>query len=189
MAPPEIGDFELNPKDRTDRGVRRGLRSAAVLVPLVQHPEGMTVLLTRRTDHLDQHAGQISFPGGGTEEHDDNAIETALRETKEEIGLHRQHVRVAGFLDPYETGTGYHITPVVGFVTPGFALTADTFEVAEIFEVPVAFIFDPENHKRHSGFWDGRERHYHAMPYGNYYIWGATAGMLMNLYRRVQGLL
>lgn len=186
---PQNGDFELNLADWESTEEPTSLREAAVLVPLIQHEDGLTVLLTRRADHLYRHAGQISFPGGAVEEQDKGPIDTALRETEEEVGLGVGHVAVAGFLDPYQTGTGYRITPVVGFVTPGFQLSPDSFEVAEVFEVPLAFLFDTGNHKRHSGFWDGRERHYHAMPYGDYYIWGATAGMLMNLYRRVHGLL
>ena len=157
-----------------------------MLVPLVERPDGLSVLLTKRTDHLHDHAGQVSFPGGRVEEHDDDAIATALRETEEEIGLLRDFVRIAGYLDAYETGTGFHITPVVGFVRPGFRLELDAFEVAEAFEVPLSFILDESNHQRHSRVWQGRRRHYYAMPYGDKYIWGATAGMLMNLYRRLQ---
>jgi 8-oxo-dGTP pyrophosphatase MutT (NUDIX family) len=176
-------DFDLTPEARPADG--RALRPAAVLVPLVERPRGLTVLLTKRTDHLHHHAGQVSFPGGRVEAHDDDAVETALRETEEEIGLARDFVRIAGYLDNYETGTGFHITPVVGFVRPGFRLDIDAFEVAEAFEVPLAFILDAANHQRHSRVWQGRKRHYYAMPYGDYYIWGATAGMLMNLYRRL----
>lgn len=176
-------DFDLTPEARP-AGERR-LKPAAVLVPLVERPQGLTVLLTKRTDHLHHHAGQVSFPGGRVEEHDDGPVATALRETEEEIGLARRFVRIAGYLDNYETGTGFHITPVVGFVRPGFRLDLDAFEVAEAFEVPLSFILDAANHQRHSRVWQGKRRHYYAMPYGDYYIWGATAGMLMNLYRRL----
>ncbi|MDP6705920.1 MAG: CoA pyrophosphatase [Alphaproteobacteria bacterium] len=190
-APAPTGDFDLNPADRgIDRGWRPDggrLRPAAVLVPLVLRDE-LTVLLTQRTEHLNHHAGQISFPGGRVEADDADPVDTALRETEEEIGLGRAHVEVAGYLDAYQTGTGFFITPVVGFVRPGFDLALDDFEVAEAFEVPLAFIFDPANHQRHSRLYNGTRRHYFAMPYGDYYIWGATAGMLMNLYRRVHGL-
>lgn len=186
-VPPPIGDFELNPADRR-QPPGRPLRQAAVLVPIVEHAEGPTVLLTRRTDHLAHHPGQISFPGGRVEEQDADLVETALRETEEEIGVDRCHVDVLGFLDAYETGTGYHVTPVVGLIRPGFTLTPDPFEVAEVFEVPLAFLLDPANHQRHSREHDGRQRHFYAMPYGDYYIWGATAGMLMNFYRRARGL-
>ncbi len=186
---PPTGDYDLNPAYRAhEPQTRASLRPAAVLVPIVLHEAEATVLLTQRTDHLHHHAGQVSFPGGRVEKQDANVIETALRETEEEIGLGRGHVEIAGYLDDYETGTGFRVTPVVGFVRPGFRLTLDAFEVAEAFEVPFGFLMDPENHQQQSGFWNGRERRYHAMPYGDYYIWGATAGMLMNLYRRYTGL-
>lgn len=188
-APAPTGDFDLNPVMRDTLRGDRPLRPAAVLVPIVEHRAGPTVLLTLRTDHLEHHAGQVSFPGGRVEAEDRHPLDTALRETEEEIGLGRAHVELGGYLDTYETGTGFRITPVVGFVRPGFTLAPDDFEVAEVFEVPLDFLFDPTNHQRHSRTWNGVERHYHAMPFGDYYIWGATAGMLMNLYRRVHGLL
>ena len=178
------GDHDLDPGWQRP-ATAKPLTPAAVLVPLVERALGPTVLLTRRTAHLQQHAGQISFPGGRFEPDDGHLLETALRETEEEIGLNRSFIEVAGFLDAYETGTGYRVTPVVGFIKPGFALTPDPFEVAEIFEVPLGYLFDPVNHQRHSRTYDGRQRQYYAMPYGDYYIWGATAGMLMNFYRRV----
>ncbi len=186
---PSTGDHDLNPfmQDWVDPDER--LKPAAVLVPLVEHNSGLTVLLTKRTDHLHHHAGQVSFPGGRVEEDDLDVIDTALRETEEEIGLSRSYVEVAGYLDDYETGTGFHITPVVGFVRLGFDLNVDDFEVAEVFEVPLEFLFDPANHQRHSREYNGRKRQYYAMPFGEFYIWGATAGMLMNLYRRVHDLL
>jgi len=179
-------DFDLE-AGRTSERPLNGLKPAAVLVPLVERDE-ITVLLTKRTEHLRAHAGQISFPGGRVEESDSDPVETALREAEEEIGLDREAVEIAGFLDSYETRTGFHITPVVGFVRPGFELSLDAFEVAEAFEVPLDFLFDPANHQRHSRMHNGARRYYFAMPYGDYYIWGATAGMLMNLYRRVHGL-
>ena len=165
------------------------LNSAAVLVPIIEYANSLSVLLTKRTEHLHHHAGQVSFPGGRVESQDLSPVATALRETEEEIGLNREHVEIVGYLDNYQTGTGFNITPVVGFVTPGFQLSLDDFEVAAAFEVPLEFLFDTRNHKTHSSVWRGRERQYYAMPYGEYYIWGATAGMLMNLYRRVYGLL
>ena len=185
-AQPLTGDFDLNPMmlDWVDR--EQTLKAAAVLVPIVEREEP-TVLLTKRTDHLHHHAGQISFPGGRVEPEDVDFVDTALRETEEEIGLTRDFVEIAGYLDEYQTGTGFHITPVVGFVRPGFALDLDDFEVAEAFEVPLSFLFDPANHQRHARVWEGKERRYYAMPYGDYYIWGATAGMLMNLFRRIHG--
>jgi 8-oxo-dGTP pyrophosphatase MutT (NUDIX family) len=158
------------------------LRPAAVLVPVVKRGDGLTILFTRRTDHLYDHAGQISFPGGRSEAHDESAAATALRETFEEIGLPYSNVEVLGTLPEYTTVTGYHVTPVVGLVDPPAAFNLDAFEVAEAFEVPLAFFLDPENHQRNTLQYQGRTRHYYAMPYEQYYIWGATAGMLMNFY-------
>ncbi len=158
-------------------------RPAAVLVPLVPHPAGMTVLLTRRTDHLHHHPGQISFPGGRVEDADVTPVMTALRETEEEIGLDPDRIELLGELPDYCTGTGFRITPVVGLVHPPFSLRLDTFEVAEAFEVPLDFLLDPANHQRHRAEYGGRMREYHAMPWQGYYIWGATAGILVSLYR------
>ncbi len=158
------------------------LRPAAVLVPVVRRDAGLTVLLTRRTDHLYDHAGQISFPGGRSEAHDESPAATALRETFEEIGLPRSLVEVLGALPEYTTVTGYRVTPVVGLVSPPPAFKLDAFEVAEAFEVPLAFVLDPDNHQRNTLQYQGRTRHYYAIPYEQRYIWGATAGMLMNLY-------
>ena len=157
---------------------------AAVLVPLVERPEGLQVLLTQRASHLKNHPGQISFPGGRAEEVDASAIETALRETEEEIGLDRRHIEIVGTLPDYVTGTGYRVTPVVALITPPFELTPDANEVAEIFEVPLAFLMDAANHRRLS--FDLPEgagrRSFYAMPYERFFIWGATAGMLRNLF-------
>ncbi len=177
------GDFELNPDFA--RGDRSAFTLAAVLVPLVDRPCGVTVLLTQRTGHLTSHAGQISFPGGRAEPYDEDAVATALRETAEEVGVDEKHVEIVGLLDTYETGTGYSITPVVGFIAPSFSLTPDPSEVEEVFEVPLAFVLDPRNHKRHSRYFNGIERHFHAMPFEERYIWGATAGMLVNLYEKL----
>jgi 8-oxo-dGTP pyrophosphatase MutT (NUDIX family) len=157
------------------------LRPAAVLVPLVAHAAGMSVLLTQRTAHLHDHAGQISFPGGRLEDSDEDAVAAALRETEEEIGLARAHVEIVGRLDTYRTRTGYEVVPVVGIVTPPFELTLDAFEVAAAFEVPLDFATDPANHQRHSRDFEGAARHFWALPFGAHYIWGATAGMLVNL--------
>ena len=158
------------------------LRPAAVLVPLVRRDAGLTVLFTRRTDHLHDHAGQISLPGGRCEAHDESPVATALRETYEEIGLQHTLVEVLGALPEYTTVTGYHVTPVVGLVSPPPVFDLDAFEVAEVFEVPLAFLLDPGNHQRNTLQYQGRTRHYYAMPYEQRYIWGATAGMLMNFY-------
>jgi len=158
------------------------IRPAAVLVPVVMRAEGLTVLLTRRTAHLHDHAGQISFPGGRAEPGDASAAATALRETEEEIGLVAARVEIIGQLSQYVTVTGYRVTPVVGLVALPLELRPDEFEVAEVFEVPLEFLLDPANHQRNSVVNAGIERHYYAMPYGRHYIWGATAGMLMNFY-------
>lgn len=172
------GDCDLNPGMKP---VREKLTSAAVLVPIVLRETGLTVMLTRRTDHLSDHAGQISFPGGRVEESDLDAIDTALRETEEEVGLSRAHIETVGNLDRYVTRTGFSVTPVVGFIRPPFDLSPDPFEVAEVFEVPLSFLLDRANHERHSRVYEGVERHYYAMPYGRHFIWGATAGMIVNL--------
>jgi 8-oxo-dGTP pyrophosphatase MutT (NUDIX family) len=157
----------------------RPSKPAAVLVPLIDHASGMTVLLTRRTAHLVHHAGQVSFPGGRTEAQDKDAVDTALRETEEEIGLSRCYVEIAGLLDCYQTITGFLVTPVVAFVDPGFELQPDPNEVADIFEVPLDFIADTRNHRRESGLFKGQRRYFYVLPYKDYYIWGATAAMLV----------
>lgn len=176
--PPLGSDFSLNGVIPTPTS----FRPAAVLVPLVRREPGITVLLTQRTEDMPSHAGQIAFPGGRTQQEDADAEATALRETEEEVGISRKFVQVIGEVDPYRTGTGYEITPVVGIVTPGFTIHADPREVADVFEVPLAHFLDVQNHRIDSRVWQGRERRYYAMPYGDRYIWGATAGMLKNLH-------
>ena len=167
----------------------RPVRAAAVLVPLVRRPEGLTVLLTRRTEHLNDHAGQISFPGGRTDPEDADAVATALRETREEVGIEAEEVEVIGVLPTYTTVTAYEVTPVVGLLDPPRSLQLDAFEVAEVFEVPLAFLMDPANHHRHAVQFQGIAREFISMPWGadasgeTYFIWGATAAMLRNLYR------
>ena len=156
-----------------------------MLVPIVAHRESLTVLFTRRTAHLRAHSGQISFPGGRVEPQDLDARETALRETQEEIGLARERIELIGTLSEYHTRTGYRITPVVGVVAPPFTLQADPQEVDAVFEVPLTFLLDPRNHQRHTRAFQGRMISYFAMPYGEHYIWGATAAMLVNLYRQL----
>ena len=158
------------------------IRPAAVLVPVVRRDDALTVLFTRRTPHLQDHAGQISFPGGRAEPDDASLEATALREAQEEIGLAAAQVELLGRLPEYITVTGYRVTPVVGLASPPLDLRPDPFEVAEIFEVPLAFLLDPANHVRNTVMQEGKRRRYYAMPYREYYIWGATAGMLMNLY-------
>jgi 8-oxo-dGTP pyrophosphatase MutT (NUDIX family) len=164
-------------------GETASLTAAAVLVPLVARDEGLTILLTQRTAHLIHHGGQISFPGGRVETGDPDPQAAALRETEEEIGLPRTSIDVIGRLDDYATVTGFHITPVVGLLHPPLIFNADEFEVAEIFEVPLSFIMDPANHQHQSRILpSGEKRYFYALPYGERYIWGATAGMLVNLY-------
>ncbi|MDH4290076.1 MAG: CoA pyrophosphatase [Aquincola sp.] len=162
---------------------------AAVLVPLVEREGGLTVLLTQRTAHLRDHAGQISFPGGRAEAGDVDAAATALRETEEEVGLARRHVEVIGRLPEYLTVTHYAVTPIVGLVRPGFDLTLDAHEVAEAFEVPLQYLMSPAHHQRHGVDMLGIRREFLSMPWprpdgkGDYFIWGATAAMLRNFYR------
>ena len=156
---------------------------AAVMVPLVPRPSGVQVLLTQRTPHLSDHAGQISFPGGRVEPSDETREETALRETEEEIGLLRDRVTILGRLPDYEIPTGFRITPVVGWAEPPFDLELDAFEVAAAFEVPLAHFLDLTRFQRREYQFRGRHRHYMAVPFGGRYIWGATAGMLYSLAR------
>ncbi len=181
----ERSDYDLNPDMRDE--APEDLISAAVLVPLVLRENGITMLLTQRTDHLRDHAGQVSFPGGRVEVGDQGAVGTALRETEEETGIGPSHVEVVGELDLYETRTGFRVTPVVGLVAPGFTLKLDAFEVAEVFEVPLSFVLDPANHQKRSRVWRGAERHFYVLPYADHYIWGATAGMIVNLYHCLAG--
>ncbi len=172
------GDHDLNPGMTPPS---TALRPAAVLVPLVDHARGMSVLLTQRTAHMAAHAGQISFPGGSIEEHDADAVAAALRETEEEVGLPRDRVSVIGRLDTYVTRTGFEVTPIVGIVAPPFALAIDPFEVAEAFEVPLAFILDRRNHQRVERAVGAHSRSFFVLPFEGRNIWGATAGILVNL--------
>ena len=161
------------------------LKAAAVLLPIVAHPDELTVLFTRRTTHLRAHSGQISFPGGRIEEGDASEQAAALRETQEEIGIAGSSIEVLGRLADYHTRTGFRVTPVVGLVAVPFALRMDAHEVDEVFEVPLSFLLDPANHQKHSRELQGRQVQYYAIPYHDYYIWGATAGMLVNFYRHL----
>ena len=166
----------------------RQLTPAAVLVPLVRRPEGFQMLLTRRTDHLRDHPGQISFPGGRLEHGDESPTHAALREAEEEIGLAPHLPRILGYLPIYRTGTGFQVYPVVALLEPPFDLSLDAFEVAEAFEVPLDFLLDPRNHRREKMHYRGALREYTVMPYGERYIWGATAGMIVSLCRRLGAL-
>lgn len=179
------GDHALDPGFDADPEARAALRLAAVLIPVIAHNDAATVLLTQRTEHLPAHAGQIAFPGGKVEEADETPLSAALREAEEEVGLPLNHVEPIGYLRPYHTRTGFHIVPVVALVRPGFTLRLDTREVAEAFEVPLSFLMNPENHRRHSRVLRGERRYFFAMPYENRYIWGVTAGIIRELYDEV----
>lgn len=178
-------DFDLNPHVPRPPLPPGGLRLAGVLVGIVDREPGATVILTLRSAHLPSHAGQIAFPGGRADPGDSTIIETALREAREEIGLKPELVTPLGLLEAYRTGTGYRIVPVLALVSSRFTPEPDTREVAEIFEVPLAFLMSVGNHQRHAREWQGHTRHFYAMPYGERYIWGATAGILRLMYERL----
>ncbi len=178
------GDHDLNDADMRPKPP---LIPAAVLVPLVERDDGFTVLLTERSADLSKHAGQISFPGGRIEDKGETPKQAALREAEEEIGLATDFVNVIGDLDVYEVRTGFEVFPVVGLVRSGFDLTLDPGEVAGAFEVPLSFVLNPRNHHRQSRSFYGRLRYFYLLPFEDRYIWGATAGMLINLYEVLSG--
>jgi 8-oxo-dGTP pyrophosphatase MutT (NUDIX family) len=180
-APPALAVYGDDGAGRAAAGLTR----AAVLVPIVTHAAGLTVLFTQRTTHLKAHSGQVSFPGGRAEAHDPTPEFTALRETEEEIGLRADAVEVLARLPDYCTRTGYCVTPVVGLLTPPLALSPDPREVADVFEVPLSFLLDERNHRRETREFQGRSVGFFAIPYRDRYIWGATAGMVVNLSRQV----
>jgi 8-oxo-dGTP pyrophosphatase MutT (NUDIX family) len=187
QQPPGItahDDYDLDPAHRTPQF---GAVKAAVLLPVILRP-APTLLFTRRTETLAKHSGQVSFPGGRSEAHDLSPIETALRETHEETGIAPSLVTVAGYLDRYLTGTGFDIQPVVGLVAEGFALAPDPREVAQVFEVPLAFLLDPANRRREVRMIAGRERRFHAFSHDGHEIWGATAAIIVNLAERLNGV-
>jgi 8-oxo-dGTP pyrophosphatase MutT (NUDIX family) len=191
-VPPGLVDPNIIPKSG-DHGTDRMLeivareqpvRPAAVLIPVVDHPQP-TVLLTQRSAHLNEHAGQISFPGGKIDATDASPLDAALREAFEEIGLKREFIEPIGYLDLYGTGFGFRILPTLARVKPGFKLRINEGEVDDAFEVPLDFLMNPENHQVHSKEFRGMERSYYAMPFAERYIWGATAGILRVLYERI----
>ncbi len=161
----------------------KSLKAAAVLILVINRPGGPAVLFTQRTAHLTDHAGQISFPGGRVEDHDRSAADAAIRETFEETGVHASRIALIGSIPRYTTGTGYLITPFVGWAEPPIEYQPDPTEVEECFEVPLEFLIAPENHRLESAMYKGRMRQYYAIPYGRRYIWGATAGMLVTFTR------
>jgi 8-oxo-dGTP pyrophosphatase MutT (NUDIX family) len=179
---PERSDFDLDPAHRPPRPPK--LVPAAVLLPIIVRQEP-AVLFTERSPNLARHAGQVSFPGGRVHEDDVSLVQTALRETQEETGIDPAFVTVAGFLDAYETGTGFAILPVVGLLSEGFALAPDASEVADVFEVPLAFLLDPANRQKNQTEWMGRMRTFYSFRYNGHYIWGATAAMLVNFGERL----
>lgn len=181
--PARRSDFDLNPELDPSQDAASDLkRPAAVLIPVVDRAPEATILFTQRTTHLRTHGGQISFPGGRMEKADATPSDTALRETLEETGIDPGLVEVIGFLESYKTSTGFRIAPAVGIVRPEFTLQPDAHEVEDVFEVPLGFLMNANNHELHSRPWRGSRRYYYAMPYQDRYIWGATAGMLRNLY-------
>lgn len=181
---PRLGDGDLN---GLPSPTGRSLQPAAVMAPLLLHDGPPRLLLTERASHLKKHAGQIAFPGGRIEADDLSPAHAALREMREEVGIAPDHVEVIGRFDPYETVTGYCVTPFVGVVSPGYRIELDPGEVADVFETPFDFLMDPANHQRQSRVWQGQERHFYAMPWKERYIWGATAGMLKSLHDRLYG--
>ena len=180
----DYGDHRLNP-DLRSMIVRPGLRDAAVLIPVVERDGAASVILTKRTENLRSHAGQIAFPGGRTDETDPTPEFTALRETEEEIGIGPDFVEVLGRMPDYFSGSGFRIVPVLSVVKPGFFLTINRDEVDDAFEVPLSFLMDPANHVRESRMWQDRERFYYTMPFGERRIWGVTAGIIRTLYERL----
>ncbi len=185
LSDPVIGEDDILNGQPTRLAVSAGVRAAAVLIGLVAYPEEIRIIFTQRAASLRVHPGQIAFPGGKIEAYDESPAAAALREAHEEIGLPHSHVEPLGYLDPYVTGTGFRIIPVVAKVLPSFTPTLDPGEVEDTFEAPFAFLMDAANHQRGAREIGGRMRQFYAMPYGERYIWGVTAGILRNLYERL----
>lgn len=186
QAAGDVSSHHIAGDESRDRQ-RTRLTPAAVLIGIVDRPDGLSLILTRRTAHLNAHAGQISLPGGRMEPEDPNAPAAALREAQEEVGLDPEAVDILGGLRTYDTVTGFRVHPVVGWIRPPVDFSIDPFEVDELFEVPFAYVIDPANQRRDSFLRDGVRRHFWAIPYGPHYIWGATAGMLVNFSRLLNG--
>ena len=157
------------------------LTEAAVLIPIVERNNGLKVILTKRSNNLKQHPGQVSFPGGKSEKTDKSLVATALRETREEIGINNKNVEILGQLSKHVTITGFKITPFIGKIRTGFSTKIQTSEVSEIFEVPLSYLSNPKNFRVETVKWKGKKRFFYSIPYGPYYIWGATARILKNL--------
>ncbi|HUP30114.1 MAG TPA: CoA pyrophosphatase [Usitatibacter sp.] len=183
MHPPIEELFTADDLEKQTAATEKPLKPAAVLLLVVDHPGDPAVVFTQRTAHLADHAGQISFPGGRCDEADCTPERTALREAEEEVGIAADRVHLLGRLPEYRTSTGFSVTPVVGWADPPLEYRPDPHEVADVFEVPLAFLLDERNHRYESAFFKGRMRHYWAMPYGDRFIWGATAGMLVTFHR------
>ncbi len=183
LPPHQGGDFDLNPHRRST--MTGQLKDAAVLVPILQRPERLSVLFTQRTDSLSSHAGQVSFPGGRMDSTDASAAGAALREAYEEVGIPGGNVEIIGDLPTYQTGSGYKIQPVVGLVQPDFIILPEPAEVAEVFELPLLDILNPANHQIETRDWNGMDIHFYVIPVGDRRIWGATAAIVVSLSRRL----
>ncbi|WP_421857536.1 CoA pyrophosphatase [Oricola sp.] len=181
---PVFGDHILNP-EFTDLVIQNAVKEAAVLIPIIDRPDGPSVLLTQRTEHLRTHSGQIAFPGGRIDPEDGTAEFAAIRECEEETGIGRDHVEIVGRLPDYIAGSGFRIAPFLSVLRPGYNLVPNPDEVEAVFDVPLAFLMDTANHRHGSRVLGGKERHYYEMPYGERYIWGITAGIIRMMYERL----
>ncbi len=187
MRRPRDGDRNIYRPDEDYHASELPLKPAAVLIPLVDHKDGMTVLLTKRAQHLKTHSGQVSFPGGRCEPYDADAMATALRETEEEVGIEPSHVQILWAMEDYETITGFVITPVVAILQPTFNLKVDEGEVDEAFELPLDYILDESNHELQSRVWNDRKRYYYVLVNEKHNVWGATAAMLVRFAKLING--